>query len=295
MITDESSKCTLPVAVCAPATSTHNASLSVQDASSSAPDASFSMRDASRSSTCDASLSICDASSSTRDALLSAHDASSSACDTSPSASLVPGEDAGRKGPILNDVERRQLLLAKLMRNEQGTARLNPAVAAPTEDTPEASTGPPAGDEALSLAPPPHHLTLVTRYRRKSECLSACRFVYNEDQQAPRQQDINDRAVLLPNLAAAIFVKAHRNASAQDFAAHLDSLTPEELLMNETRHRFALAHTAKAPKATVDEVVDAFETATEEDIKIYREAVVLHAGKAKKPRASASKGKKKAV
>ncbi|KAI9067506.1 hypothetical protein FKP32DRAFT_1601069 [Trametes sanguinea] len=95
------------------------------------------------------------------------------------------------------------------------------------------------------------------------------------------------------NLAAAAFLKVNANATTQDFTAFMNALTAEELLIHETRHRFALAYTAKDAGATIDVLLLAFENATEDELQVFRDAAAAHSAKAKKSRSA--KGKEKAL
>ncbi|OJT05009.1 hypothetical protein TRAPUB_4203 [Trametes pubescens] len=60
------------------------------------------------------------------------------------------------------------------------------------------------------------------------------------------------------------------------------------------RQRFGQAHAAKTPRATAEDVVTAFENASEDDLKVFREAAIAHLTKPKKVRKDA-KGKGKAT
>ncbi|OSD06590.1 hypothetical protein PYCCODRAFT_1464497 [Trametes coccinea BRFM310] len=232
------------------------------------------------------------------------------ACSTTPPhlPSLPPTPPPAQQGSILKDVQRRQSLLAKLCENDQGlpgcskdatggSGPVSPALphsnAAPMDlfaATPSSMNDRLLMSSALpstSEAPPPIPVDPIMAAGSMTASMCSPHVKISKLR-------VSKSSTTARNLAAAVFVKAHPHATATDFAAYLDGLSPEELIINETRQRFALAYTARDPGATVDILVDAFEMAAEDEVKIYRDAVVAaHAAKAKKVRSS--KGKEKAV
>ncbi|KAI8999091.1 hypothetical protein BD414DRAFT_476955 [Trametes punicea] len=233
------------------------------------------------------------------------------ASTSTPSICQVPGQEAHLRTSILHDIQRRQALLTKLSLNEQAKAPESPSPDVPVAMLTPSITPPASNlleqdvlDVATACLPRPalEHDGLIPTTLSPLPGTSWQPLVSSAADSAPitspsiaktSKLRVNKTSMTARNLAAAVFAKTHLNATTQDFAMHLNHLMHEELLTNETRHRFALAYTAKAPTATIDEVLHAFEMAPEDDIKTFREAVVTHAGKVKKTRVL--KGKEKAL
>ncbi|KAI8995454.1 hypothetical protein BD414DRAFT_479608 [Trametes punicea] len=202
---------------------------------------------------------------------------------TSPSAPVPDVDDmllgsAGNASiqgitSILHDVQRRQALLTKLSLNEQATAPKSPL-----PDVPVAMPTP-------SITPPASNLLEQDFFDVATACLP-CPALEHDGV-------IPTTLSPLPGTSWQPLV-----SSAADSAPITSpSITKTKLCVNKTsmtaRHRFALAYTAKAPTATIDEVLHAFEMAPEDDIKTFREAVVAHTSKVKKTHVL--KGKERAL
>ncbi|KAJ2967067.1 hypothetical protein NUW54_g13618 [Trametes sanguinea] len=231
--------------------------------------------------------------------------------DSTPSTSQIRGQDVPRQCSILNDVQRRQSLLAKLSLNEQTAAHSTPSTSVPTGNLNAAPAPPSALPTDVDVAASSSALTASHTPSQENASVSPTQIPSPETSLAPplsaegsaslsgppvtktSKLRVSKTSMTARNLAASAFARTHPHATTQEFATHLDNLPAEEFIINETRHRFALAYTAKNPGAFVEEVEHAFESADPDDVKAYREAVVMHAGKTKRTRMS--KGKEKAL
>ncbi|CDO73554.1 hypothetical protein BN946_scf185014.g24 [Trametes cinnabarina] len=231
---------------------------------------------------------------------------------------------------ILNNAERRNSLLAKLARLEDGNVEhhatpifatdgdLPVSIKTPAAESSKSSADPSA-IKPLPAPPSPSAQAVVTGIpigpsqaapASSSSCqpstvgrtqLPQAGHTSNADTSTPSGpsgQKTSKLRVLknsftARNLAAAAFLKVNINATTQDFTAFMNTLTAEELLIHETRHRFALAYTAKDAGATIDILLLAFENATEDELQVFRDAAAAHGAKAKKSRSA--KGKEKAI
>ncbi|KAH9858469.1 hypothetical protein C2E23DRAFT_879962 [Lenzites betulinus] len=96
------------------------------------------------------------------------------------------------------------------------------------------------------------------------------------------------------NLAAIAYLAGNPNPTADEFNRYYESLSPDDSILNDTRHRFAQAHTAKNPGATAQDIVNAFDSATEDVLQDFRAAAMAKASKLTKARTPKGKGKEKA-
>ncbi|KAH9853921.1 hypothetical protein C2E23DRAFT_884548 [Lenzites betulinus] len=102
---------------------------------------------------------------------------------------------------------------------------------------------------------------------------------------------ISKASLTARNLTAIGFAKKHPNPTVREFNTWWEAMSHEDVVLGETRHRFAQAHAAKWPDATAYDIYDAFNVASEADLQPFREAAITKMSKQKASR----KGKEKAV
>ncbi|KAH9853414.1 hypothetical protein C2E23DRAFT_821235 [Lenzites betulinus] len=95
------------------------------------------------------------------------------------------------------------------------------------------------------------------------------------------------------NLAAIAYTKLHDNPTTAEFNTFYENMSRDDAIINETRHRFAQAHAAKHSTASAEDIVIAFSSASDDELKDFREAAMTMQIKPKKPRGS-NKGKERA-
>ncbi|CDO75974.1 hypothetical protein BN946_scf184888.g24 [Trametes cinnabarina] len=215
---------------------------------------------------------------------------------------------------IINDVERRNVLLAKLAALEDESSHAATAAASPPhgEDQPGPSVphiAAPSGNHAASpivvSATSPQRVSApgapldgaIGRVNPPLGPAFNMEPTTHAGPSGPSQKTSKLRVLknsfTARNLAAAAFLKTHVNATTQEFLAYMNGLSNEESLLHETRHRFAVAYTARDAGATIDTLLLAFESATQDELQAFRDAAAAHSSKAKKSRSG--KGKEKAI
>ncbi|KAJ3001200.1 hypothetical protein NUW54_g6583 [Trametes sanguinea] len=201
------------------------------------------------------------------------------ACSTTPPhlPSLPPTPPPAQQGSILKDVQRRQSLLAKLCENDQGL--------------PECSEDATGGSGPVSPALPhsnaaPKDLFAATPSSMNDRPLMSSALPSTSEAPPPIPVDPIMAAGSMTTSMCSSHVKISKlrvskssttarltRPGAQHSPWHFSSV-----LYMHSRQRFALAYTARDPGATVDILVDAFEMAAEDEVKIYRDAVVAAHG-----------------